>query len=337
MGMGMGMHLTMRQSQSLELGQKQEMLLGLSQTFREVFDGIRSDLSLDIETIGNVVFERFLVLAKQQVRDPDVYEALAGIFTDKGNITYLTSKIGNFADATVNGFGPVSRSSLIDALPRDSSGRVTLEGQSSLASTSQQIEKAFNDPDNLRAEIEKMTELARSQRDAAGEGLIGAISEAQSALKICEALTPSFNLMENTLKLAFRVKSPDNDPLLTTFFREAAVLASLDWELSDRISCRFVTRFANLKINSPGHEYRDAMVNTISEFLMVSMGVLDPSLFQKMKGEVKELDVLLADQHVDDRTDGDVSLVESLRKYQLKEKGPIYWCRWAVQDSSQAT
>jgi hypothetical protein len=188
-------------------------------------------------------------------------------------------------------------------------------------------------PEEVRKSVEENTKLARELKEDGQniEGLIRDISEANASLEVAEAILPYQRVIGSLLQVGLQIKDEEGKPNLQRFLREVDVMQGLEWELSERIVKRFIARFKSLGQSSSSSLYTDAMMNTIGEFAMVSLGVLDPELFQKQRGEVKALDVLFADQNVDDATHGSDDVTSSMKQFGLQSSGPIYWCRWAMQ------
>jgi len=334
------MSLSANLEQKLEttLAMKQVMAHSLVESVRDTIAQLRSGALGDTSGLLGVVMRTTLLQAKDQIRDPHVHAALVAYFGDPQNISYMASKADAIAQATISGFDPFVRQALIEGLPNEGDGKYALTpGHQELRTTFSSLDKALKDPKKLEAELEEKTKSARELRKDIGAGFISEISEGRTALQMAEVLAHHLKVAQQLFKIAFRVQGADGDPLLPRFFREAAVMKDLDWEISDRISRRFVTRFASARSNTPAYEFSDAMINTIGEFTLVSLGVLDPSLFRRARGHVPEIDVLFADQLSDDATDGAKGLAASLRKYNLAERGPIYWCRWALPEGVKLT
>ena len=336
----MSMNLSAQLEQKLEttLAMKQMMAHSLVESVRETIAQLRSGALGDTSGLLGVVIRTALLQAKEQIRDPHVQAALESYFGDPQNISYMASKTDAIAQATISGFDPFVRQALIEGLPNEGDGKYALTpGHQEMKTTFASLDRALKDPNKLQTELEEKTKSARKLRKNIGTGFISEISEGRTALQMAEVLAPHLKVAQQLFTIAFRVQGADGEPILPRFFREAAVMKDLDWEISDRISRRFVTRFASARSNAPAYEFSDAMINTIGEFTLVSLGVLDPTLFRRARGNVQEIDVLFADQLDDDATDGARSMAASLSKYNLAERGPIYWCRWALPDGVQLT
>lgn len=338
MSMGMSMRVTMTQAQRLELSleHKQAMLLACQQKVHDSIENLRAEIGIDSGTVARGVFEGVALLAADQVRDATVREALSALLTDPGNQAYMVKYAGNLTSA-MNARDPsfldFAGQAVVDGLDKDSNGQIVLPGEKSSRGVSRgRVIAALVDPEAVRESLKEETELAKEMKDSGQdpEGLLREISEKNGALEVAKFVAPYQRTMAALLKLSFCIKDEEGQPILRNFFREVDLLKSLDWDLSERISKRFVARFGSLRSSSSGHEYRDAMMNTIGEFVMVSLGVLDPSLFKRMRGEVKEMDVLFTDQNVDDTSNGKVSVVATMKKLSLRQSGTIYWCRWAI-------
>ncbi|MCB0336239.1 MAG: hypothetical protein KDD62_08030, partial [Bdellovibrionales bacterium] len=222
---------------------------------------------------------------------------------------------------------------IVDGLDRDTKNQIILPGElASSGTTVGQVMNAISDPKNFRDSLQQEIELARVENSQGRklEGLMRQISEKEAALRVADFVEPYAGTMAKLLSLAFRIPNSERQPVLKNFFREMDVMDRLSWDISERITKRFIARFSYIGQSSPGYTYADAMMNTISEYTMVSLGIIDPNLFVRLRGEARTLDVLFASQNVDDQTNGAVNLEAEQRKLSLKASGTIFWSRWSV-------
>jgi hypothetical protein len=321
----------MRLEYSLE--QRQKMAQRCLAECRVAIHQLREAIGQEPHHIAPGVFAGVVALARDQVRDQAALQTLVDLLSSPDNQNYLLKNVGRVVSSLRDGWSGFAGEAVVDTLERNSDGNIVPPGDARGTPASRgRIIAALEAPDQTRvaiaSESELLKTLAKDQTDTSG--LVREISEKRSALSIAEELQPHRKLLATVLDLAFRIKNADREPILGNFFKEIDLMKGLDWQVSERIAKRFITRFRGLGHSSPGYEYGDAMMNTISEFVMVSLGIIQPELFQRMRGEVHEVDVLFLDQNIDDRTDGAVDVKQTMKKLSLVERGPIFWCRWAI-------
>jgi hypothetical protein len=321
------------QSLALSLEQKHELLLSCIQKVQATLHTLREDVGLDTPAIGKRILEGVATLAPHTLKDTQVAEALTELLLERGNQDYLLYSPGRVLDGMEGKFLDFAGIAIVDGLEKDSNGMMFIPGEHTSGGASRgRIAAAILNYEATKESFESQMQLARDMKTDGGAngGLVNDTIELKNAIRIAEWVQPYQRAMAGLLSLGFSIRGEDNTLILRDFFREAYLVQKLDWELSERITKRFCARFNSLRVSETGEHYKDAMVNTISEFMLVSLGVLDPGLFRKMRGEVAELDVLFTDQMVDETSDGHKQVVPMLKQFQLATQGPIYWCRWAI-------
>ena len=183
---------------------------------------------------------------------------------------------------------------------------------------------AFLRPEELEAECRRMEGLA----DVGGVGFGQELREMHSALQIRRALEGDFNLLQAVLLKCLSIRREGEPPILLDFVRELVILRQFAPVLSERIQKRFAERFRCVRENALPEQYRDAMLNTIGEFVLASLGIVAPSLFQIMQREIDQLSTLIAEQACDE---SDYDLQQAFGYWKLKPRGTIFWNRWAVR------
>lgn len=338
----MHLSLTFTQTERLTytLQQRQELAHKCLMQCQEAISQIHEAIGLDSSSVASGVFQGVAALADDQIRDPAARQLLGQLLTLPANQSYMLQHVGKIVDAFQAGFLGFAARAVVDLLDRNSDGEILPPGDPSGTPVSRGILiSALEAPYVLRAALEDnrklLEDLRKSKEDLSG--LIREISEKDSALRIGQQVQPQQKLLAGVLELAFRIKDSEQQPILQSFFKELDLMKGLEWQVSERIVKRFIARFQGLRACSAGYDYTDAMMNTISEFVMVSLGIVQPELFQSMRGEVDQLGVLFLDQNQDDCSNRGSSVVATMQKLSLSERGTFYWCRWAIPGAQLST
>jgi hypothetical protein len=180
----------------------------------------------------------------------------------------------------------------------------------------------------IKALEEEIVRSKESDRDVTGT--IADKNRQINALVVANIVREGFTFSEKTMRLSFGVRDkrkPNGLPILPAYFRDLVVFNQLSFVLSERIQNRFANRFVNVGKKAHPKEFETAMMNSIAEFVMASMGVVHPELFALKDGEIDDStydgakEVLAA---------SDIDLDALMKKHSLAKSGAFYWNRWHV-------
>jgi len=181
------------------------------------------------------------------------------------------------------------------------------------------LNQAFTQPATLQEEIIKLENLRSAESTA---GLELEIQESQTALLIAEALSPMVENMVALLTLSYSLRDENNQSYVKNFFRDLLITEKLQFLVADRIMARFAGRFirasrTQLKTHTLG------IVNTVFEYMMVCIGIVDPKLFslQSAKNDPVDAEILGITEE---------ELTKIYHKYNLHRDEVFFWNRWAV-------
>lgn len=184
---------------------------------------------------------------------------------------------------------------------------------------------ALSKPERLKNEIEDLhniLELKTKSGEIGGE--IRRIREAQNTLNVADSLATQVATLNHAITLALVKAGPDNNPMLSGFLRDLEILHRLNPLLSERIQKRFVARFTATR-GITAQRFESAFLNTIGEYVLVSMGVLSQDLFALQKGERNAEEYLKTKSVL---KEAGIDADQLLKHYQLTGAGTFFWHRW---------
>lgn len=187
--------------------------------------------------------------------------------------------------------------------------------------------RALSSPDELKMELATLNQEVRSN---SGEGLMMRRREIKDALITAEMAKESLDLLERALALLLTTKesgAPEGaEPLLREFLTEYVVLRKLAFTISDRMQKRFASSFNRARRGESGR-LEEAFLNTIGEYVLISMGIIDPDIFSLRKQVIEKEE---ADELRKTFKEVGISYDDLCKKYALKGEGKIFWNRWAT-------
>lgn len=187
---------------------------------------------------------------------------------------------------------------------------------------------AFRNPGHLQSEIKKSLEYVRAARDKDISSMMGRIHEMEDALKVAELLEEYVGPMAqatHTLLTQDHTEQSPSAPI--SYLRELAFAERANSIISERTLKRFGERTKGSFLRSP-ENFKNPFLNTIAEYLLVSMGVVSPDIFKLHTHEIEQNEYK---DLKDDLAKAGLDLTAILKYYDLKESGTIFWNRWAVK------
>ncbi len=259
--------------------------------------------------------------------------ALAEIFSDK----LLTEAVLAQYENLVFPNPEIISGVVVDYLFRVHEGRFSYEGrqEDSLELSTGNVEldrdawiRATKDPGALEKErdiiIQVMNRPNNPNQDI--EGAKMRIDQINDALAIASLSREHIEALTHGLTYLFEQRDEKGEKTVPTFIKEYSILNKMNQDVADRILKRFAANFLGSRQRTP-EQMQNAFLNTISEFSLVSMGIisreifvtegadLDPKIYNFMKKQAEEVGV---------------NLDLLMDRYGLKKTGRIIWNRWAT-------
>jgi len=159
---------------------------------------------------------------------------------------------------------------------------------------------------------------------------LAAMREMRNAKFVAQQLSEAGSNIAGLMRYLLN-ENVDGEPLLSNFLTDAYLLGKLDFLASERLLKRFSRHFAD----KPPKEIRDVreydltFLNSTGEFVLISMGIISPSIFTLQKAQVDDLSVNeICEEAKADRID----LRGILAKNGFSTRGTIFWNRYHTPD-----
>jgi hypothetical protein len=191
--------------------------------------------------------------------------------------------------------------------------------------------EAFLTPDTLREKSTESEELMPMQ-SAEGKdvtGLMNARREMEDAFRVVEASREHIGTLKVALETVLQKRTGDNELGLSDFLRDLVVMGKLDFVLSERIQRRFVANFSHVVEKTSPEKMKNGFLNIIGEYVLVSMGIVHPDLFQLNSG-VRDIPAYTDAKSALSEVGLDLDAL--LQKYQLQAPGTFFLNRWRTTE-----
>lgn len=319
--------------QELTVGQRIELRHGLTQALQQRISEVQREVVGPPQDLLKKVIERLIVVAQP----PALQEALRAVSEEPRFLAEVISGASKLMRPTkraiqetvIQQFYTAHRGEfrIHDETEQDPEGSRQDQSIEPTKFPMETFMRAFFSPGELAAEYELMEgELKKRTGD---EGPLRRRREIKGAIEVAHAAQGHIQLLEQALTYFLTAKETPTEarPLLQEFLTEYIVLGNLSFTISDRMQRRFASSFMRARPNEE-ERLENAFLNTIGEYVLISMGVIDPEIFrlQKMvidEEEAKRLRQVFAEVGL--------SYDEICRKYALKGEGKIFWNRWATR------
>lgn len=185
--------------------------------------------------------------------------------------------------------------------------------------------RALLKPEEIEREITVFKEMMGSSASKRVNTMAEHL-EMVAAEKVAHQIRPIFESFCAVLELIFAKKTTD-EITVAQFLRDAAILDQLDLVMSERLIKRFVKRFNRVGRKAQAENFEEAMLNTIAEYTLISMGVISPDIFTLRRGEVDTEALAAAEVKL---SEVGIDLGSVLQHYNLNRSGNIFWYRYAT-------
>jgi len=334
-------------SQRMTLSQRYALLQSTVQQMTATISILRASCPNNFEECIPNVLGHIVELASRQLSDPQIASGLESLFATRSFQLALAHEAENLALANRPACRDFALYLVENSLEKDSASRVIVPKSANPsrnsklnmdATTHAKFREAFYNPAKMAQAVQEQKLLAQD-RMGSGVGAVQDISEMQIALRAQKLFGKHWLALESLMRFAFTLREPSREGLLCGFLREHVVLSKLDYVLSLRIQKRFASRFDDAGKNAQARHFQDAMINSIGEFVLVSLGIITPEIFHLQSFEFDEVAEAFAQQSFDDCDEDNDELPENVRgfefsrwmkRYYLKSEGRIFWNRWAM-------
>ena len=181
-------------------------------------------------------------------------------------------------------------------------------------------------PEVFVKKVTENEEMIRAVTKNVGDAAIEEHSEMVAATRVAEQVRPLFENFTALLQLIF-AKKAEGEVTVAQFLRDATILEKLDLIMSERLIGRFLKRFRRIGPNAQAAYFEEAMLNTVAEYTLISMGVISPEIFALQRGHVASEAYEAAGEELEKVG---ISLTSVLEHYNLKASGSLFWYRYST-------
>jgi hypothetical protein len=326
--MGLEMRQELRASirQELKSELKQELRAKLAQVILLLQEAILDDPS---DTLKEII-ARLL----QEMPEGQLKEGLSALLED--NI--LQELLINRSSMIVGGGTKYAHEFATDYIHKKMDGRFKLQSfdDNSKPESTDTVQvdlgafkTASENPERIERELSDLTYLVKNSKEssvAQTKGSIDQMRRLRNALDAAGASQDSIKTIEEVMIFALARKDPDGRSI-KEFLKDYAIMRNISDFISERIINRFAARCQKMNSRSTPEQFESAFLNSIGEYVLACMGVVDPDLFSLQKCDL-ELDDYL---ELKDRMQKlGVNLDKKMADSNFKQSGTIFFNRWKV-------
>ena len=329
----MSQGLVLSQRQTLSLSQSQELSLSttltLCQKLSSTLRALRSDGNNNPPEVLDDVINAVIALFGDK---PEIQAALKELFASPIVRELMLKERRSFAVPTQPKIAmfalgcayELSSSNGVFNYAHGADGKILINPPST---TRAYLEEAHFDVEKFARNEATQREIIRTlQGSEVTEARLLEVNQMRDALLIAGYIKTDIEAFTNAMLLLLARKDSSGRYLLKDFMLDASVLDSLDLVLSERLQRRFVKRFGRVRHNGPD-VYEEAFMNTVAEYVLMSMGIISPDIFVLQKGEMsKELFATVSK----DMEGTGLSMVGLLKHYDLSPENSFFWNRYKV-------
>ncbi len=148
------------------------------------------------------------------------------------------------------------------------------------------------------------------------------------ALALIPHIRPHIQSLSHVLQYLQNLCDEDQSKPFLDFFRYHVAMPHLAFVVSDRIQQRFASRFMDVRQQSSQDEFEIPFLNAIGEFVLVSMGIVDPRLFSVHNGEISDTKMDAAREMC---SQVGVDLDQLMNHWKLTKEGTFFFSRYAMK------
>ena len=158
-------------------------------------------------------------------------------------------------------------------------------------------------------------------------GLIREISMYIHAKKVVELMRTEISMIIDLVKLILNIKINDKNETVSNFIKESALLGKFKLFESERLVKRFINKCEGVAVSRLSEEYKESFLNSIGEFVLISFGVISPSVFTLKQGNI---DSEMGEQMRSIMEESGLDFDKIMKDYNLTKRGGFFYQRWAT-------
>lgn len=331
--MGLELRLSQKLEQNISMQQRLEIRQQLAQRMGDDISSLRSDAGGDDEVFLDDILKELL----ENIQNAEVKEALLELFNDENLRRKLLERVELLAIPSDKRIGDFALDYFYESFdgafmfePQDKKGVQKIGNVYKIVR--HHFDLAYKNPEKLDYEIDKLEEIVKRGREsgviADTQRTIEEIRNMREAKLVMAAARESIDILKDAVKLSLLKNGKNGEQsILANFLRDTAILRRLDFVISERIQKRFISRFSKTLKGVPVN-YEDAFLNTVGEYSLASIGIIDPEVFRLQRAEIDPFLYRDVKATLDEMG---LSYDELAKHYNLKGSGTIFWNRWAIK------
>ncbi len=322
--------MKLRQTLDINLEQKlthKELLeqrIEISQKMRLEIEDIRNESGFSPENL----LEDVIRILLQEINEESLKNALDVLLKDETLKEKLIENCGALAMPTKEKIENFVLNYIYDSNRGDFRIEETNEeGKgiiNSLKTTSGDFFLAIKNPAEAEKRAQDLESLIKTGKGA-GEGAMEELHEMKNAIEIAVLVKPNFELLQNAVTYLLKKTNSAGEPILVGFLKDAAIISKIGFLVSERIQKRFVRNFSAIKQKESSQKFENAFLNSVGEYVLVSMGVIAPEIFALNKTELDPKAYEAAKVEFDKLG---LNLDALKKQYNLRSEGTLFWNRW---------
>ncbi|TSC80560.1 MAG: hypothetical protein G01um101425_214 [Candidatus Peregrinibacteria bacterium Gr01-1014_25] len=326
MSMGMSMGQRLEQRQVLTTAQRMELRMELAQRMGLSMRQLLEDGPCATDEQYEQMVETLAQTASQQGKTEHIDTLRQGLL----NPSIREQLLANRTAVSLPSQQIYQRVAAL-ALFAACEGNVEVEaengGTHTLRTTQGKYLQAWENPAKLEKDMRENIDLLNAMKGQDSQGIVQEIGENRAALDIHSVLDPHVRIITKILSLASSIGDGTSRPF-QEYFRDVVVLEKLLPIISERMQARFASGYMKMSRRDSAEMHAVQLLNTIGEYVLVSMGIVAPELFILKRGTVNEIAVAdLREAAMDQQRDIDALL----QKHRFQTQGVFFGNRWHVQ------
>jgi hypothetical protein len=323
MKLEMSQSLSQVHSQRMEL--RPELRLAMDQKLVQLMDTLE-----DVFPNGTKKEEILRVLlnkALESIKNEDLRNSLTGLIAGDQFTDLILKNLENLSSENPETVEDLALQYVYDM----HSGRFEIKNkEGKIESTISDVnavlfKKSYKDPEAINEEIE--IEEAALEKVQEKSGLIGEISRYRQALNLVELMRQELSTVIDLVKFILNQKFGEKNENVLDFVNETALLGKFKLFESERLVKRFINRCDDVGVTHFPERHKEALLNTIGEFVLISFGVISPNVFVLKQGNI---DDEMADSLKKFTEESGLDYDKLIKRFNLTKRGGYFYQRWAT-------
>jgi len=315
-------------SQRLELSQRMEISpqqrLSLDQRIVQQMEVL--EIAFPPEGKKEEILKNLLNSALENIKNENLRKGLANLITGDAFSNLVFKYIDNIFSNSSEGINDLA----IEYIYNMHGGSFEIKGAGGInynidGVTLGLFRDSYQKPDKLIDEIEK--EEGILEKIVEKDNLRAQIQTYRNTLTVVESIREELSLVTDLFKLLFNQKFNDQNESILDFINETSLLSKFRLFESERLTKRFVNNCDDVGFSHSPERHEEFLLNTIGEFVLISLGIISPNVFILKQGNIDEE---MEDSLRQFTEEASLDFDKIMSKYSLTKRGGFFYQRWAT-------